>query len=775
MKHLLNLTLLFSILLCSMGAQGQNTIRGAIYDANNGEAVPYANVMLDSTQIGTATDLNGFFVISNLPNGTYTLHVRFVGYDDYRKTISLNGGRTEKMNIQLTPVNEMLESVEIVSTRQQERQKSTQVSVEKISATQIQQMPSIGGQSDIAQYMQVLPGVTSTGDQGGQLYIRGGSMIQNLCLLDGMVVYNPFHSIGLYSIFETDVIFNANIYTGGFGAEYGGRLSSVMDIKTRDGNKKRNSGKIGLNTFGASLILEGPLKKERVDNPSSVTYLLTAKNSYLSASSKAFYPYINDGLPFDFLDLYGKLTFSTGTGSKVSLFGFRYDDQVKGYNAISDFHWQNFGAGANFVLVTGTSSNVDGAVAYSHYSISLEDASGKPKSSSVGGFNMNLGVTNFYHSGKLKYGINMEGYSTQYQFTNQYNVPRNHDENTTQLSAYATFHWEKGKTLLDPGLRIVYYASLNEPSIEPRLAMKYNVSKKLRLKLAGGMYSQILLDARSDNDIVNLFNGFLTGSGSLNMPNTFLGNDVGGCVQRAQHAVAGVEYDFIDHLTLNAEYYFKNFSQLLNMNSHQYFDRTDPVYLHGGIFEKDPYYYTDFIIEKGYATGVDVSACYDVERLYLWITYSLGWVRRTDEIQTYSPHYDRRHTVNMLATYYLGKRKEWELSGRMSFGSGYPFTKTLGIYELLPLGNGIVSDYRHSNGELGVVYGETYGGRLPSYHRLDIGAKRRFSIGSRSTLEVSLGATNVYSRENIFYFNRITHERVNQLPFMANFGVTFTF
>ena len=776
MKELLRtLTLLSLTLLAALSAHGQNTVKGAIYDATNGEAVPFANVMLDSTTLGAVTDLNGFFVIGKIPNGTYTLHVRFVGYGDYRRTLKLTGGTTEKVNIQLTPTSEMLESVEITRSRQQDRQQSTQVSVEKISATQIQQMPSIGGQSDIAQYMQVLPGITSTGDQGGQLYIRGGSMIQNLCLLDGMVVYNPFHSIGLYSIFETDVIFNADIYTGGFGAEYGGRLSSVMDIKTRDGNKKRHSGKVGLNTFGASLVLEGPIKKEKNNNPSSVTYLITAKNSFLSRSSKAIYPYIEGGLPFDFLDLYGKLTFSSGTGSKASFFGFRFDDQVMGYNAISDFHWQNYGAGGNFVLVTGTSSNIDGAVAYSHYGINLDDASGKPKSSSIGGFNMKIGVTSFFATGKLKYGIDMEGYSTKYQYTNQYNVARHQDENTTQLSAYATFHAERGKWLLDPGLRLVYYASLNEPSIEPRLALKYNLSDKLRLKVAGGLYSQILLDARSDNDIVNLFNGFLTGSGNLNAPAVFQGQAVNGYVQRAQHVVAGVEYDFLEHLTLNAEYYFKNFSQLLNMNSHQYFDRTDPVYLQGGRYEKDPYYYTDFIIERGHATGVDISACYDAERLYLWMTYSLGWVRRTDEVQAYHPHYDRRHTMNLVATYYMGEHKEWELSGRWSFGSGYPFTRTMGIYENLPFSDGIPSSYRHENGTLGVVYGDLYGGRLPTYHRLDLGAKRRFSIGSRSILEVSLGATNVYSRQNIFYFDRITHERVDQLPFMANCGLIFSF
>ncbi len=772
MKHI---SILFSFLLLSLGTWAQNTIQGAVYDVDNGESIPFATVTLDNSTRGVVTDLNGFFILNQIPDGTYTLRVRFIGYEDYTEQITLKGRQTKRMNIQIKESAQTLETVEITSTRREERRLNTQVSVEKISASQIQQMPSIGGQSDLAQYIQVLPGVSSTGDQGGQLYIRGGSMIQNLCLLDGMIVYNPFHSIGLYSIFETDVILNADIYTGGFGAEYGGRLSSVMDIKTRDGNKKRHAGKIGINTFSASAILEGPLKKEKADNPTSVTYLLTAKGSYLSQTSPVFYPYIDGGLPYDFLDLYGKLTINSGTGSKASIFGFRFDDRVNGYQSISDYHWSNLGGGANFVLVTGTSSNIEGTVAYSDYNISLDDISGKPKSSSISGFNMNLGVSNFYPTGKLTYGLAMEGYQTEYQYTNEYNVARHQDENTTQISAFATYHLEKGKWLIDPGLRFIYYASLSEVSPEPRVAVKYSMNDKLRFKMAGGLYSQVLLDARSDNDIVNLFSGFLTGSGSLNMPNYYLGEQVVGCVQKAQHLVLGVEYDFIDHLTLNGEFYIKNFSKLLNMNNHQYYDRNDPAYLQDGIFEKEPYYYTDFIIESGRATGFDISACYDIERLYLWFTYSLGWINRTDEVQTYHPHYDRRHSVNLLATYYLGKEKEWELSGRFAFGTGYPYTQTLGLYEDIPFGGGIPTDYSQENGGVGVVYGELYGGRLPTYHRFDVSAKRRFSIGARTILEVTAGATNLYNRENMFYFDRLSHSRINQLPLMGNLGLSLKF
>lgn len=763
------------ILGLALVANAQNTIKGVIYDDKDGEAIPFCNVMIEGTNCGAATDLNGFFLINKIPDGTYTMVVRYVGYDDYREQVELSKHKTIVKNIKLKQSATTMKEVVITDSRAEERKAMTQVSVEKITSSQIQQMPSIGGQADLAQYLQVLPGVNSTGDQGGQLYIRGGSMIQNLCLLDGMIVYNPFHSIGLYSIFETDIILNADIYTGGFGAEYGGRLSSVMDITTRDGNKKRHSGKIGLNTFGGSVILEGPLKKESATSNTTITYLLSAKNSYLSKTSQLLYPYIAGGLPFDFEDIYGKLCLNSGTGSKASLFGFRFDDRVLGYQSLADFNWLNYGAGGNFVLVTGSSSILDGCVSYSNYKINLEDATNIDKYSSVGGFNASINLTNFYGKNKLKCGVSMEGYSTNYSFTNQHGLKTTQEENTNNLSIYATYKLQGNKWLLDPGIRYINYTSLSEGSIEPRLAAKYNCTDNLRFKMAAGIYSQIFLDARSDNDIVNLFNGFLTGSPSLNRPSTFRGEEIRSCLQRAQHIVAGVEYDFSSHLNVNAEVYFKNFSQVLNANHNKLYSRYDPSYNIGGIYEKPIYYLTDFMIERGSATGFDLSLCYDIDRLYVWATYSLGWVVREDELITYYPHYDRRHTMNVLATYALGDQREWELSARWNFGSGYPFTQTQGVYENISFAGGMGTNYGQANGDLSLHYGDFYAGRMPNYHRLDLGVKRKFSFGKRSVLELNLSVTNVYSRENIFYFDRVSFDRINQLPIIGCFGLTFSF
>lgn len=786
MKKYLYIFLLFQFsILNFQWVAAQCTVKGVLFDESNGEAIPFANVVLDGTSHGCATDINGFFLINKIPAGQYTLKVKYMGYEEYSEVITLTKGKTITRTIHLKPAAQMLKAVEITDNKVEERRTQTQVSVEKLTASQIQQMPSIGGTADIAQYMQVLPGVSSTGDQGGQLYIRGGSMIQNLCLLDGMIVYNPFHSIGLYSIFETDVILNADIYTGGFGAEYGGRMSSVMDITTRDGNKRRHSGKIGLNTFGANLILEGPLKKESDKSKTTISYLLTAKNSYLSKSSKVFYNYVDGGLPFDFLDLYGKLSFNSGTGSKLNLFGFHFDDRVNGYQAIADYHWQNIGAGTNFMLVTGASAILDGSIAYSKYNITLDDGSKDDKFSEIGGFNMTMQITNFLGKNKMKYGLSIEGYTTNYRFVNDYSHTIEQREPSTTLSMYGTYNLNAGKFIADPGVRMVYYATLQSFNLEPRLAAKYNATDNLRFKMAGGFYSQIFLDARSDNDIVNLFSGFLTGSGDLHVPSTFLGKEVTTTVQKAKHLVLGAEYDLTEHITLNAEFYYKHFDQLLNANRNKMYKDNDPVYTQpGSPYQQSEYLMKDYIIEEGMATGFDISATIDLERLYLWATYSLGYVERkgqvtdkviTDESYTYSPHYDRRHTVNLLATYALGEWREWEISARWSFGSGFPYTQTQGVYQQLLFGNNIATDYTRESGEYSLHYAELYKGRLPSYHRLDLGVKRKFSIGTHSILELNLSATNVYSRENIFYFNRTTFERVNQLPILVCFGATMTF
>jgi len=748
------------------------TIRGFVYEKETGEPVIFTNVYLKGTTYGAATDVNGYFAITKIPPGTYTLIVTYLGFDTLQMPVTLNANAVLTKNLLLEQGFYTLEQFQVTAEREEARSE-TRTSVVKITPKQIKQIPSVGGQPDLAQYLQVLPGVVFTGDQGGQLYIRGGSPIQNKVLLDGMIVYNPFHSIGLFSVFDTDILRNADVYTGGFGAEYGGRISSVMDITTRDGNKTRFAGKAGASTFGANLMVEGPLKKLKEGNLGSSSFIFSAKNSYLEQSSKLFYSYIDTaGLPFNYTDLYGKISLVAENGSKVNFFGFSFDDRVNNYKSLSDFHWKSAGGGTNFLIIPGTSPVlIEGHLAYSQYRIVLEETNTQPRESSINGFNMGFNFTYFLGRDQINYGIEILGFKTDYFFFNSTGLIVSQEENTTELGAFVKYKKVIDKWLIEPSFRMQWYASLSNLSLEPRLALKYNATDRFRIKFAGGLYSQNLIDARSDRDVVNLFYGFL--SGPDNLPTRFDGKEITHKLQKSEHLILGFEVDLMTQVSMNLEGYLKNFSQLTNINRNKMFDAND--------YPDEPEILTkDFIIERGYATGMDVTLKFDGKKTYFWAVYSLGFVSRKYEtenrtIRTYNPHYDRRHNINLLASYIMDEKNTWEINARWNYGSGFPFTLTQGFYGLHTFQGGIYSDYTTQNEDLGILYADLNTGRLSTYHRLDFGIKKTFTLTRHSRIEANLSVTNVYSRDNIFYTDRITGDKVYQLPLMPSAGLMFSF
>lgn len=756
----------------SLFAQG-GVIRGFIYEEETGEPAIYCNVVLEGTSFGASTDVNGYFLISKITPGQYTLAITYLGYDTISRKLSIEPNKIISQNYFLKKSSVKLGTITISAERAAARTE-TKTSVVKITPKEIKQIPSVGGQADFAQYLQVVPGVVFTGDQGGQFYIRGGSPIQNKVMLDGMTIYNPFHSIGLFSVFETDLIRNADVYTGGFNAEYGGRLSSVMDITTKDGNKKRFSGVLGASTFGARAVLEGPIVKQKSADKGSASFVLSFKNSYLAESSKLFYEYIDkDGLPFNFADFYGKISINAANGSKVSFFGFNFNDDVKNYKAISDFGWTSSGGGANFVIIPGKSPVlIDGIVAYSQYNSKINSSTLNDRSSFIGGFNAGFNFTYFLGKDELKFGFELEGYRTEYKFRNFINTEIEQIENTTQLGLFAKYKAVFGKFIVEPGLRVQFYASLSEISPEPRFALKYNANDWFRIKLAAGMYSQNLIAASSDRDVVNLFYGFL--SGPENLPGKFAGKEVTSKLQKSNHLVFGTEFDLSNNLTMNVEGYYKYFPQLTNINRFKiYSEENAPV----GASDVET---KDFIIERGNAYGVDVVFKYDYRKIYLWLVYSLGYVNREYEdadgkMIRYTPHFDRRHNVNFVLSYITGRKQEWEFGARWNLGTGFPFTPIQGFYEYLQFPNGVNTNYVDENGQLGIIYGDLYSNRLPVYHRLDIDIKRNFYFGANSKLVADLSITNVYDRKNVFYVDVVTDKIVNQLPFMPSFGLSLYF
>ncbi|HNK97623.1 MAG TPA: TonB-dependent receptor [Chitinophagales bacterium] len=758
---------LFTSLLTLMSVyalSGQSgTIRGFVYDIENGEPVPFVNVIvMQSDNIGAASDENGFFSIPEVPVGAQRLILTYIGYDTLIHPITVEAGQIYNVKLNMTQSGISLSTV-TVSSKVTKKLEEVQISTTTITPLQIKRLPSVGGEPDLAQYLQVLPGVIFTGDQGGQLYIRGGSPIQNKVLLDGMVIYNPFHSIGLFSVFETDIIRNVDVYTGGFSAEYGDRVSAVVDITTRDGNKKQTVGEVSASPFLARVLLEGPLKKPSAES-SSVTYILTAKHSYLDKTSEIFYPYVNSqegysltqGIPYSFTDLYGKISINSESGNKFNVFGFNYRDSVN-YSSITNYRWTASGAGTNFVIVPSASNIlIEGVFAYSNYNMTQNEADEKPRTSNVGGFNGGVDFTYYLGSGDLQYGVEVIGFNTNYEFFNRLGIRTGQEQFTTELGSYVKFRKSFNKKfVIEPSIRLQYYASLSEFSPEPRIGMKYNITDRVRIKFAGGLYSQNLISSKSDRDVVNLFTGFL--SGPDDDLYTIDGEEAKSKLQRSTHAIAGIEYDPTDFIELNIEPYIKYFNQLIEINRNKVTPRD-----------------ADFATETGQAYGIDFSMKYDRKKLYIWLAYSLGFIERNDGEQVYPPHYDRRHNMNFVTTYTLGKR--WELSARWNLGSGFPFTQTAGFYESVDFLDGISTDYTGTNGNLGIIYSaQLNGGRLPYYHRLDLAVKHNIVFANKNKVEINAGVTNVYNRDNIFYFDRVRYERVNQLPVLPSLSMSYSF
>ncbi|MCH2045518.1 MAG: TonB-dependent receptor [Saprospiraceae bacterium] len=795
---ILCITLLIST---ALSAQKIGGVRGSIVDEKTGEPMVGASVYLaeNESKYNGASDLDGFYSVNNVPPGTYTLIVQYIGYDSTSVSIEIKAGKMSLQNLRLKESENIVGPGVNVSAEREAEKNEVRVSTIRITNRDITRLPSAGGEPDLAQYLQVIPGVISTGDQGGQLYIRGGAPIQNRILLDGMTIHNAFHSIGFFSVFETETIKSADVYTGGFSAKYGGRSSAIVDIKTRAGNRKRFAGLVSVNPFVAKGLFEGPLVKLKDEGGSSLSFLLTMKHSYLNETSSLLYSYANEEgvLPYNFTDGYGKLSFSAENGSRVDAFGFSYNDNVRFDNTLN-YKWNAGGAGIDFRIVPGSANIImDGNIAYSNYrSNFVEGDSSKERSSSINNFSVDLNFTYFMAQGReFNYGLEFNSLLTNFDFTNNGGIGFDQKQSNNEVAMYLRYRGRFGPIVIEPSFRAHFYASLGEIRVEPRIGFKYNITDFLRFKLAGGLYSQNLIASVDERDVVNLFVGFLGGpdesvfTASQNADGSIIYTPTKSKLQTSIHGVGGVEANVTEFAKVNVEGYWKYFPQIISLNRN-------------AVTSSDPKY----IAEQGSAYGFDLSTTFEKDGFYAYLAYSLGFVKRNDGIQEFFASFDRRHNMNIVASYTFGSKKKksstdgeptieqpdvepkiqnptekpFEVSLRWNLGSGFPFTLTSGFFDLQNFQNGINTDFLTGNTnpgtELGVIYDdEINGGRLPYYHRLDLSFKYTLDLVKYMKLNIVAGVTNVYNRENIFYFDRIDYKRINQLPIMPSLSLSLKF
>jgi hypothetical protein len=280
------------------------------------------------------------------------------------------------------------------------------------------------------------------------------------------------------------------------------------------------------------------------------------------------------------------------------------------------------------------------------------------------------------------------------------------------------------------------------------------------------MYSQNLVSTQSDRDVIALFQGFISSPEQVYGKNeSTTGNSnnpsIPTAIQKSVHFVAGIEYDINNDIEVTVEPYIKRFSDFVTVNRNR-------------IFPEQPV----FILETGFARGVDFLFKYDKEPFYLQGSYSLAKVDRTFDKNTYAPVFDRRHNVNLVGSYNFGKKKDWDLNIRWNLGSGFPFTQTFAFYENLNFSGNLDQDINSQNGGLGIYYGQESDfnkGRQPYYHRLDVSLSKFWKLGENQKLEAVFSLVNAYDRDNIFYFDRIKYSRINQLPILPAVGATWSF
>jgi hypothetical protein len=758
------------------------TIRGFIYDKSNGEPMSFEKIKvlkLDSTIIaGAVTDLNGFFSIPKLEKGNFLLKVENFKYEIAIQKVEIKEGKKiYDIKFELLKKDNIKEFDEVkVSADNKTKRTEIEISKLKLDKASLERIPSYGAENDIVGAFSVTPGVVTTGDQGGQLYVRGGTPIQNKVLLDGMTIYNPFHSIGFFSIFETELVKNVDIYTGGFESKYGGRISSVMDITYRDGNRQEFGGKVSASPFLAKLVLEGPIGKKNVDgSPRAGSYIFSAKHSLLDYTSKSLYPRINDGngLPFNFTDLYGKVTFTSDGGSKFSAFGFHNQDSVN--YSVADLNWDASGGGINFLMVpSGSPIFIRGHVNGSNFQTTFAETALEPRYSKIGGFDLGFDFSVFLkNESEMNYGFNLSGFNTQFVTYNEAKRKIEANNFTTEIGTYFNYRKVTNRWVIQAGMRVQLYASLNTISPEPRLGLKYNANENLRFKFSGGRFSQNFTSASSDKDVVNLFNGLL--SAPTNVQEQFINEfqqmkDTKNGLQYAWHAILGFEYDLGKNISVNVEGYYKYFSQLSNINQNKLYEDVAQFEQIDAVFKKD------FILESGQSYGIDFLVKYNKDRWFLWGVYSLGKNTRWDGFIEYFPVFDRRHNINLVGSYLFGKKKDYEVNVRWNLGSGLPFTPNAGFYQGESFQGGVTTDYVTNNPtSTSTLLGSFNSQRLPAYHRLDVTFKKQVKFKNKTSMELIASVTNVYGRNNIFYVNRVTGEEIYQFPILPSFGLSYKF
>lgn len=793
-----NKSIIFVLLLlsaCTLYSQekAKSDIKGWVRDAKSGEALPYANIMVEGTNRGATTNTDGYFIIVNEPVGPAALIVRYIGYSPQRIEIdvrpdakplhiALNPTVLEVQGIEVTAQAEMLEAAEAVSQM-------------TISPRQLSSLPSIG-EVDVFRTMQLLPGVSGVSDGSSGLYVRGGTPDQNLILFDGMTIYHVDHFFGFFSAFNPDAIKDIQLMKGGFGAEYGGRLSSVVNLTGKSGDQNRIRFGYGINLLSGRSSFEMPLGKWG-------TFLIAGRRSYTDFIQSPLYDKIygmltgekNGGATggavrpgqgfgggrfggsaqqaefkpnFYFYDLNSKLTLHPSSKDVVTFSLYNGKDDLDKSQDFSNFNFRFRDSGEDATLKT-TDFTRWGNLGFS----------GKWSRQWFDRLHVDLLVAHSNYFSQYDRSANLEGVtpppaSDSTRIRRSFSNASREDNDVWDTTYKIDFDWQLARShRLDFGLQMSSfhnkYSSVRNDSIEifsreresllnsAYLQDKWKIrSAELTIGLRASHYDQtqkVYYEPRASFSLALVKNIKLQGAWGqyYQFVNQISNEDVTQGARDfwlladedfdpgfAEHRIVGLNYEN-DNYVFSLEGYQKDLRDLIEFSR-----RFVAVGRPGGPGARARGFapVENFFIGNGDARGVELLLQKKRGALTGWLGYTLGKVEydfpAINNGNPYPANHDRRHEVNLVAKYQIGV---WTLAATWVFASGSPYTSPESQYYIQLL-DGTSQSYIHVS--------DKNANRLPDYHRLDISGSRKWESDSWET-EIGISVFNLYNHKNIWY------------------------
>lgn len=788
-KHLILLMSLGFILfqVKALKAQQRFTVSGYVKDQQNGESLIGISVSKAGTSIGTVTNEYGFYSLT-LPAGEHELQFSFIGYTTLKKAVTLSGGN-QHIDIKLEKSSSQLSEI-VVSGKQEKAVNTLNTSINRLDIAQMKKMPTFLGEVDVLRAIQTLPGVTTVGEGANGFNVRGGATDENLILLDEAPLYNSTHMLGFFSVFNPDAVKSLNLIKGGFPAEYGGRTSSVLDIRMKDGNNQNLGVTGGIGNIFSRLAVEGPIKKDES------SFIVAARRSYIDVLMKPFLKGDMKDTKLYFYDVTAKANFKLNKNNTLFVSGYTGRD-VFGFGGDVDMSWGNTTGTVRWNHVFTNRLFLNLTTFYSKYDYSLKFSNSSDKSANEPNQNsswtsniINYGLKpqfTYYISSKNSLHFGLQGiYYTFKPGKGEGNQDGNQslvvlkDQHALESAAYLDHEFKPSdKFGIQYGVRFsayqllgkgtAYYYADTVPGIrkrligsqdyennkvikgyyyfEPRISAKYNITPNHAVKVAYARTTQFMHQLSNTASPTPL---------DIWTPST---NNIE--PQVADQYTVGYFYNAPSNLfEFSGELFYKNMDHQVD-------------YIDNANLQLNQYIEADLLPSEGRAWGMELMAKKEVGATTGWVSYTLSRTERKttgiSQNEWFLNRYDRTHNLNVVVSRELSKRNS--LSANFVYASGTPAT---------------FADSRLEYQDWDLPYNSTdkrNNYRLPAFHRLDLSFTRKGKQHKRWQGEWVFSLYNVYGRRNAYtiYFQQNEDDRskreAKRLSIIGSImpGITYNF